>query len=70
MTVGTSIASMVLDRAILVFVAGGICCVNAITLILRQHKINSSPGKFMLRIKDTKSYRTITQSLIHNTCPS
>jgi uncharacterized protein YlxW (UPF0749 family) len=39
-----SVAAMFTFQTAMVFVAGGICCVNATSLIHRQNKLNGTPG--------------------------
>lgn len=44
-TVAASAAAMVSIQSIVVFLAGGVCCLNAPSVIHRQHLMNSSPSK-------------------------
>jgi hypothetical protein len=44
-TVAASAAAMVSIQSIVVFLAGGVCCLNALSVIHRQHLMNSSPSK-------------------------
>lgn len=43
--VAASAAAMVSVQAVVVFVAGGICCLNAPTVIHRHYQLSSSPSK-------------------------
>jgi hypothetical protein len=42
-----SAAAMFTFQTAMVFVAGGICCVNATSLIHRQNKLNGAPGMYL-----------------------
>ena len=43
-----SVVAMVSVPAIIVFVAGGICCLNAPTVVHRHHKLSSQPSKSII----------------------
>lgn len=43
--VAASAVAMVSVQTIAVFVAGGICCLNAPTIVQRHHQISSSPSE-------------------------
>ena len=48
--VAASAAAMVSIQTVMVFVTGGICCLNAPSVIHRQYTILKTPSKFMLCI--------------------